>query len=125
MSFRYDHKGKPVGLDWSVCNDGSARPDVWRMAGLRPNEPKVRADLEQAAERTGNAEGHAARQRLSRAIERKVINMYVDDEMSALQIGREIGIQAATVFKVLKRNHVPTRSRSEGMRLSRARRAVA
>lgn len=125
MTLRYDERGKPVGLNWDTCTDGNPNPEAWRSAGLKPNEPKVQADLEQAAERIGNAPGHPGRQRLARSVERQVITMYTDQLMSALEIGRAVGIQPATVFKVLKRNNVPTRSRSEGMRISRARRASA
>lgn len=117
MTLKYDDRRQPVGLDWSVCTDGNERPEVWRQPVLKPNEPKVQADLEQAAQ------GRPAPQRIARSVERQIITMYRDRQMSALQISREVGVQSATVFKVLKRNNVPTRSRSEGMRLSRARRA--
>lgn len=114
MTLRSDEKGKPVGLDWSVCNDGTSSPEVWKQAARRiPAEPR-----DEDAERPGP-------KRLAPAIEARVIRMYRDRLMSALEIGRELGIQSATVFKVLKRNNVPTRSRSEGMRLSRAKRSTA
>lgn len=117
MTLRFDANGKPVGLDWSVCTDGEQRPEVWKnWRARKPQEPQESGDEDQENRRPGP-------QRLEASVERRVIRMYRDEELSALRIAREIGIQSATVFKVLKRNGVPTRTRSEGMKLSRAKRA--
>lgn len=110
MTLRYEGK-KPAGLDWSTCNDGDPRPEVWKTLPPKPKaEPKEPAEL--------SAPG---RQRLSPAVERQVIRLYRDEKMSALRVAVALGIRSATVFKVLKRNGVPSRSRSEGIQLARSR----
>jgi DNA-binding CsgD family transcriptional regulator len=111
VTLRYE-KGKPVGLDWTVCNDGQGDPSVWHTAILPSNEPKVRRELKQAGIGRGGAT------RLASAVEEQVIELYRDERKSAKEIASIIGIQPATVFKVLRRNKVPTRSKSEAMRIS-------
>lgn len=110
MTLRFNDRGKPVGLDWSVCNDGTSNPDIW---GMKPKAP---------AKRSEPLESHS-RQRLTPGVERQVIRLY-GEQKSALEISRELGIASASVFKILRRNDVPTRSKSEGMRISRERRSA-
>lgn len=112
MTLRYEDR-IPVGLDWSVCTDGTNNPDIWKAVPVRKNEKGEPA--EPGPERP-------SRQRLSRAVESVIIRMYRDELLSSKVIADKLEIQPATVFKVLRRNNVPSRSRSEGMALSRARR---
>lgn len=106
MTLRYNHLGKPIGLDWSVCTDGNPRPEIW---GLKADTPKpARAP---GVPRT--------RTQLTPVIERQVIELYTEGQKSALQIADQVGIASASVFKILRRNDVPTRSKSDGMRLRR------
>lgn len=121
MTLRYDENRKPVGLDWSVCTDGQERPDVWR------NPIAVAKALKACEDQTNHAvrrPDRPAPQRLPQAVELQVVKLYRDEKLSALEIGRIVGIQPGTVFKVLRRREVPTRSSSEAMKLSRAKRRV-
>lgn len=117
MTLRFDERGKPAGLDWSSCTDGKPDPRVWR-------QPKEVAKALASCEAENNEERpeRASTKRLSPAVERSVIHMYRDEQKSAIQVGKALGIQPATVFKVLNRNGVATRSRAESMQLSRTRR---
>lgn len=107
--------GKPVGLDWSVCTDGQQRPEVWR-------QERVAKAAKSPKEDDGDRPERASTKRLLPGVEREVIRLYRDEGLSALKVGAELSIQPATVFKVLKRNGVETRSRSEAMALSQATR---
>jgi len=110
MTLRYQG-ARPVGLDWSSCNDGNEQPEVWQtLPKAKKREPKVTEPV------TG-----VSRQRLDNITEATVIRLYRDEQKSALQVAKEVGIQSATVFKVLARHGVPSRSRSESMQLSRSR----
>lgn len=112
MTLRYEDR-IPVGLDWSVCTDGTNNPDIWKA---------VAANVKAKTESGEPASDRPSRQRLSRAVEVVIIRMYRDELLSSKVIADKLEIQPATVFKVLRRNNVPSRSRSEGMALSRARR---
>lgn len=111
MTLRYEGK-QPVGLDWSVCHDGTNDSRVWKTANLPANEPKVRSELKRAA-------GGGNKQRLAIEIENQIIVLYRDEKKSAKEIAEIVGIRPNTVFKVLRRNEVPSRSKSEGMRVSK------
>jgi hypothetical protein len=114
MTLRYEDR-IPVGLDWSICNDGSPhRPEVWKAAAA-PAKPKDDGEL--AEPKPPKAESTNSRKRLSQAIEQKVIRLYRDELKSSKVVAGALGIQPATVFKVLARNNVPTRSRTEAMAL--------
>lgn len=112
MTLRFDDRGRPVGLDWSVCNDGKSRPDLWETLpkAKTPSTSKVRS-------LTGRG-----RKTMEPAVVRSVIELYRDN-YSAVQIATQLGIASSSVFKVLRDNNVPTRSKSEGMRLRRERSA--
>ena len=111
MTLRYRAVGTkqiPVGLDWNVCNDGNPDPAVWNKK-LKPNEPGVTAELKRAG-------GFV--QRLAAEIEEEVIRLYRDEKWSATMVAEKVNIRQGTVFKVLRRNNIPSRSKSEGMALS-------
>lgn len=118
MSLRFEGK-KPVGINWDICNDGKSDPSVWRNANKPALEPGMKRELKRAAIKTPGI-GRGGAQRLPAEVEVEVIAQYRDQKLSALTVAANLGIRSATVFKVLRRNNVPTRSRSEGMRLSRA-----
>lgn len=111
MTLRYDHLGKPCGLDWDVCNDGNPRPEVWLKAGLARTKPQP--------------EERAAPKRLTPQTEAKVVRLYRDEQLSAQQVADRLGIQSGTVFKVLRRKGVATRTKAEGRQLGQARRVSA
>lgn len=115
MTLRYEDR-TPVGLDWSVCNDGNPNPEVWKAAPVV--KPKDEGEPKPARAKSDNPPNR----RLSRATEMQVIRLYRDGLKSSKAVAQELGIQPATVFKVLKRNGIETRSRAEGMALSRSRR---
>jgi DNA invertase Pin-like site-specific DNA recombinase len=107
MTLRYDDNGKPVGIDWGVCNDGNPRPEVW--TNWRP-APKEQGDDEQE-----NRPTHS-RKRLSPATETLIIRMYRDENKSARECALAAGVKSPTVFKVLERNGVPSRGYHQTIR---------
>jgi hypothetical protein len=107
MTLRYEGK-QPVGLDWSAIDRGDHDPTRWGLA----ERPKT-----EAAERPGKGRPGVAR--LDPAIEHRIIRLYRDDQMSGKEVALAVGVQSATVFKVLNRNGVKTRTKAEGMALSR------
>lgn len=113
MTLRYED-GQPVGLDWSAITTGND-PEVWKRAteSLRQVRPAPSSD----------GEPRPARTRIAHGVEMQIVRMYRDELMSAKEIAAAVGVQSATVFKALKRNNVPSRTKSEGMKLSRAKRA--
>lgn len=121
MTLRFDPHGKPVGLNWSLLTDGSWHPEVW--TDWRPPKPRAKADNTTVEEEARTPK--PTRLRLSAATERQIISKYTDDRLSALEIAAQLGIRPSTVYKVLRRRGVPTRSRSESMRMSKAKRHAA
>lgn len=115
MTLRYGHDGKPCGLDWTVCNDGNPQPEVW---GMNP-APKPKP-VKEKPEPKPRAEGRVQRNRLAPEVEAEIIRLYRDRRLSANEVGRRCGTTAVTVFKVLERNGVPARSKSEAMTLYHA-----
>lgn len=111
MTLRYGHDGKPVGLDWSVCNDGKPRPEVWQAFSTPAKSKQAKAVRKPKEPR----EGQASRNRTAPEIEQQIITLYRDHKLPANEVGRRCGLTAVTVFKVLKRNGVTTRSRAEAM----------
>lgn len=112
MTLRYDDNGKPIGLDWTVCNDGNPRPEVW--TNWRPPAPKERADgttVEEEQERTTHS-----RKRLSPAVEAQIIRLYRDEHKSARECAMATGVKPPTVFKVLNRNGIASRGRTQTSR---------
>lgn len=107
MTLRYGHDGKPVGLDWTVCNDGNPRPEVWGE-GLKqdrpPKEPKA-----VAVRPIGSTNYNG--QRIPAEKEQEIIRLYTEEEMSGLNISKQVGVTVTTVFKSLHRNGVPMRGK--------------
>lgn len=115
MSLRFENN-RPVGLDWPAITT-RVDPEVWANAteSLRRTRPSPASD----------GEPRPARPRISPSAEREIIRLYRDELLSANEVARIVGVQSATVFKTLKRHKIPSRSKSEGMKLSRAKRAVS
>jgi hypothetical protein len=107
MTLRYEGK-QPIGLDWSAIDRGDHDPTRWGLPEQRKAEPK-----------DSPGKGRPGVARLDPAVERKIIRLYRDDQMSGKETARACGVQSATVFKVLARNGVPSRTKTEGMALSR------
>ncbi len=105
MTLRYDANGKPVGLDWGVCTDGTSRPEVW--SNWRSRKPK-----EPGEEQEGRTAPSYSRARISPATERQIIRMYTTEGRTAREIAEAAGVKMPTVFRVLKRNGVPPRGRT-------------
>ena len=114
MTLRYEG-GQPVGLDWPAITTGHD-PEVWKNAS---------ESLQRTRAKSGNdgVFSRPARTRIAHGVEMQIVRMYRDELMSAKEIAAAVGVQSATVFKALKRNNVPSRTKSEGMKLSRAKRA--
>jgi DNA invertase Pin-like site-specific DNA recombinase len=113
VTLRYNDHGKPVGLDWSVCNDGNSQPEVWGFV------PKKKGKKRQPIMNPGI--GRGGNSRLPVEIEEKIIEMYTEKEMAAIAIAKELGSTAKTVFRVLRRNDIPTRTQSRSQELRHAR----
>lgn len=112
MTLRYDEHGKPIGLDWTVCTDGNPRPEVW--TNWRPPAARQRADgttVEEEQERTTHS-----RKRLAPAVEAQIIRMYRDENKSARECAIATGVKPPTVFKVLARNGIASRGRTQTSR---------
>lgn len=106
MTLRYHH-GKPVGLDWNVCYN----PEV-----SAPKERAPRTDIKNPGS------GRGQLQRLASDIEAQIIEMY-QKGMTAYPIAKAFNITHKTVYRVLQRNDIPTRSMSQAMIMSHARRS--
>ena len=108
MTLRFDANGKPVGLDWSVCNDGTDRPEVWKTW----RAPKPKTVEEEGEERAATH----SRQRIAPALEARIIRMYRDEGRSARECAEAAGVKPPTVFKVLKRNGIESRGYTSNVR---------
>lgn len=101
MTLRYNSRGKAIGLDWSVCNDGNPQPEVW---GLNPT-PKAKPvkAIKPVGEKNPNG------QRIPAEKEREIIRLYTEQQLSGLQVAARVGVSVVTVFKSLHRNGVEVR----------------
>lgn len=115
MTLRYEGN-RPVGLDWPSITTGYD-PEVWQKASLAQRQRTKASEPSEGPSPSGK--------RLLPATERRIVALYRDQEMSALETARATGVQPATVFKVLKRCGVPSRTKAEGMKISRAKRSTA
>lgn len=101
MTLRYNNRGKPVGLDWSVCNDGNPQPEVW---GMNPApRPKLTKEIKPVGEKNPNG------QRIPAEKEREIIRLYTEQQLSGLQVAARVGVSVVTVFKSLDRNGIEVR----------------
>ncbi len=105
---RYDNYGRPIGLDWTVCNDGNPMPGVWNSeyinklnAGKKPKHPYT---LRPGIGRGGNVW-------MGAEMERQIIDVYENTTFGPYDIAAMFGITHKTVYRVLKRCDVPLRSR--------------
>jgi DNA invertase Pin-like site-specific DNA recombinase len=108
MTLRYDEHGKPIGLDWNVCSDGTFRPEVWNW---RAPATKERGGEDEPADSPNHS-----RKRLSPATEALIVRMYRDENKSARECALAAGVKPPTVFKVLGRNGVPSRGYHQTIR---------
>jgi transposase-like protein len=115
MTLRFQG-GHPVGLDWAAISTES-NPEVWKSASMGQRKTRLSDDPETA----GTEVGAHDRRRISPAVEAKIVRLYRDEELSAKEVSELVGIRSATVFKVLGRNGVPSRSKAEGMLLKKKR----
>lgn len=115
MTLRYDTHGRPRGLDWTICNDGSNDISIW-STWSRPKPRRRRPDIKNPGS------GRGQLQRLPADIESAIITMYQNEMKSAFDISKVYDITPKTVYRVLKRNDIPVRTMSRAMQLSHARR---
>lgn len=59
------------------------------------------------------------RTKISKDIEREIIDLYLNEKMGSVELGKKYGIHFSTVIDILIRNGIPRRSRSESRKLSR------
>lgn len=112
MTLRYEGR-RPVGLDWAAISP-PPEPQVWKVQAT-PAPPR-----RQPVQNPGVGKGGA--QRTPAGVEQIAVRLYVIDQLSCLEVGRELGMAPATVAKILIRHQVPARSKAEAMRISRAKR---
>lgn len=112
MTLRYDQHGKPIGLDWTACTDGTFRPEVWNW---RASATKERGTSHAGEDEQTDGPNHS-RKRLSAATEALIIRMYRDENKSARECALAAGVKPPTVFKVLGRNGVPSRGYHQTIR---------
>jgi DNA invertase Pin-like site-specific DNA recombinase len=95
-------------------------PGVWQRASLAAHA-KADADneLKRAAKRNSDGTGRA-NLRTPRAVELDVIRRYNENQPGS-EIAKAHGIQHGTIYKILRRNGIEPRTKSEAMRLSRAK----
>jgi transposase-like protein len=104
VTLRFDEHGKPIGLDWSVCNDGNPTPQIWM--DWRPRRAKAGG---QTVEQEAEGRQTHDRKRLSPATEALIIRLYRDENKSARECAETAGVKSPTVFKVLARNGIASR----------------
>lgn len=108
MTLRYDNHGRPIGLDWTVCNDGNPQPLVWdpdytlKLAqGKKPKHPYT---LRPGIGRGGNVW-------MGAELEAQIIDVYELTNHTPTEISRMFGFTLKTFYRVLKRNDIQLKSR--------------
>lgn len=106
MTLRYDNHGRPIGLDWTVCNDGNPRPEVWSdwHQKLKANKAKHPFTINPGIGRGGNVWMGAEK-------ERQIVDVYQNTRFGPYEIAEMFGITHKTVYRVLQRCEVPLRSK--------------
>lgn len=117
MTLRYDGYGRPVGLDWTVCNDGNPRPEIW--SNWQP--PQKRKRYPRAVRNTGVGRGGV--HKFSPEKDALIVKMYTEDLMPAYMIAERINSTPKTIWRVLKRNHIQKRTKSSLQKQRYQRRA--
>lgn len=57
-------------------------------------------------------------------IQEQICDMYQEDKKSAFEIARKFDVTPKTVYRTLRRNDIPVRSKSSAMYLRHARRSA-
>lgn len=118
MTLRFNDRGRPAGLDWPVVSGGRfGNPDLTLLTETGAARNPV-ADLNRKRAATVRAN------RIDPQTEAEVIRLYVDEMKTSREVAEATGIRANTVSKILRRNGVESRSKSEAMRLVAARRVA-
>jgi hypothetical protein len=108
-AFRYEG-GKPVGLDWSVHNDGSHDPTLWRKASRISKDAEAKAARKRARPGVQNpGVGRGGARKHPAEVEQAVIEAYragrpIPDITNAYPMSNK------TVYRILDRNGVPRRN---------------
>lgn len=104
---KLDSHGRPIGLDWTICNDGKSRPEVWKYWHLTPNELrklKHPLTINPGIGRGGNVW-------IGLELERQIIDVYQKTLFSVYEIAEMFGITHKTVYRVFKRCDIPLRTK--------------
>jgi hypothetical protein len=112
VTLRYDNHGRPVGLDWKVCNDGNPRPEIWSNW----QAPKKRRNRSRKPIMNPGI-GRGGAKRFSPEKDALIVKMYVEDQMPAYKIAEVINSTPKTIWRVLKRNKVQKRTGSSAQKL--------
>lgn len=118
-------RSKPTGLPWGqitddyVANGGELTPEIW--SDYKPPKPVRRLAPVPAPVAPKPATRNGPHPRTAPDIERNMVLLYEQGE-STLEIAKLYNRSVSTVNKVLRRRGATMRTKSESMRLSRARR---
>lgn len=106
MTLRYNDHGRPVGLDWTVCNDGKPNPRIWSdwSQKLKSNKKRHPDTLNPGVGRGGNVWMGAEK-------EQQIIDVYENTNFGPYDIAEMFSITHKSVYRVLQRNDIPLRSR--------------
>jgi hypothetical protein len=108
VTLRYDAHGRPVGLDWTVCNDGNPQPHIWsdwqqRLLERKKKHPNT---LNPGIGRGGNVW-------MGAEMERQIIDVYTMTRFGPYDIAEMFQITHKTVYRVLHRNDIPLRAKQK------------
>lgn len=106
MTLRFDAHRRPLGLDWTVCNDGNPRPEIWSdwYERVRTHKKRHPNTLNPGIGRGGNVW-------MGAALERQIIDVYELTEFGPYAIAEMFGITHKSVYRVLDRNDIQLKSR--------------
>lgn len=114
MTLRFDNHGRPRGLNWTVCNDGNPRPEVWGINALQPRRKKPGS---KRREIMNPGVGRGGVQKFSDEKDALIVKMYLEDKLPAYKIAKAINSTPKTIWRVLKRNDVQKRTQSHVQKL--------
>lgn len=109
---RYDNHGRPIGLDWTVCNDGNPQPHIW--SNWRP-EKKRRRGRKRPVMNPGVGRGGV--HKFSPEKDALIVKMYTEELLPAYVIAERINSTPKTVWRVLGRNNIQKRTNSTVQKL--------
>jgi hypothetical protein len=106
VTLRLDAHGRPIGLDWTVCNDGNPRPEIWSDWHL-----KVKANKKRHPDTLNPGIGRGGNVWMGAKMEAQIVDVYQNTRFGPYDIAEMFGITHKTVYRVLQRNDIPLRSK--------------